>query len=299
MCNSNRLIIILLLSCVAISSFAAPATKRLGIGQKASASQISGWDIDIRPDGKGLPAGQGSVSDGESLYDAKCASCHGSFGEGEGRWPPLAGGEGSLTEDRPEKTVGSYWPYASTLWDYINRAMPYPAPKSLSKEQVYAITAYVLYLNELVDEDFVLTQDNLATIKMPNEANFYRDNRPDTQNTRCMNNCKQASEMNIVQSLRGITPEQTSKPSPIANNNGEAIYLKNCIVCHGSGVAGAPIVGDTLEWQKRLQQGLPTVLKHAIEGYTGNSGVMPAKGGQPGLTDEQIKSAVNHMIGSQ
>ena len=288
-----------MLSSFTINCFAAPALTRLGIGQKATALQMAGWDIDVRPDGKGLPVGQGTVSQGETLYDAKCASCHGSFGEGEERWPALAGGVGSLTENRPDKTVGSYWPYASTLWDYINRAMPYPAPKSLSSQQVYAITAYVLYLNELVDEDFVLTQNNLATIKMPNEVNFYRDDRPDTSNIRCMDNCKQAAEMGIVQSLRGITPKQTSKLSNQPHSRGNTIYQKNCLVCHGSGVAGAPIVGDNNDWAKRLQQGLPTLFKHAIDGYTGQKGVMPAKGGNLGLTDEQIKNAVNYMTGSQ
>ena len=91
----------------------------LGIGSTATPEMIAGWDIDIRPDGVGLPPGQGSVAAGEPLYEAKCASCHGLFGEGEGRWPVLAGGEGTLDTLHPEKTVGSYWPYASTLWDYI------------------------------------------------------------------------------------------------------------------------------------------------------------------------------------
>ncbi len=121
-----------------------------GIGTPATAGETAGWDIDIRPDGKGLPPGSGSVEDGEMMYEEQCASCHGSFGEGVGRYPVLSGGEGTLTAERPEKTVGSYWPYASTLWDYIHRAMPFPQPQSLTDEEVYAITAYVLYLNDLV-----------------------------------------------------------------------------------------------------------------------------------------------------
>ena len=100
-----------------------------GIGTPATASEVAGWDIDIRPDGKGLPTGSGSVEDGEMMYEEKCASCHGSFGEGVGRYPVLSGGEGTLTEERPEKTIGSFWPYASTLWDYIHRAMPFPQPQ--------------------------------------------------------------------------------------------------------------------------------------------------------------------------
>jgi len=117
-----------------------------GYGQDATAEQIAGWDIDIRPDGMGLPPGGATPEDGEMLYEDKCASCHGSFGEGVGRYPVLSGGEGTLTEARPEKTVGSFWPYASTLWDYIHRAMPFTAPESLTDEEVYATTAYVLYL---------------------------------------------------------------------------------------------------------------------------------------------------------
>ncbi len=135
---------------------------RYSIGKTAEPEVIAGWDIDVRPDGQGLPDGSGSVEDGEELFEEKCSMCHGSFGEGEGQWPKLAGGEGSLTEARPTKTVGSFWPYASTLWDYINRAMPFPAPQSLKADEVYAITAYVLNMNEIVDDEFVLTKDNFS-----------------------------------------------------------------------------------------------------------------------------------------
>ena len=100
---------------------------------------IAGWDIDVRPDGVGLPEGSGSVEDGEMLYEMQCAECHGSFGEGVGRYPVLAGGEGTLREERPERTVGSYWPYTSPLFDYIYRAMPFTQPESLSADETYAI----------------------------------------------------------------------------------------------------------------------------------------------------------------
>tara|TARA_R110002095_G_scaffold104458_6_gene91467 strand:+ start:51 stop:917 length:867 start_codon:yes stop_codon:yes gene_type:complete len=275
-----------------------------GIGKTATSEEIAGWDIDIRPDGKGLPVGQGSVAQGEPLYEAKCASCHGSFGEGQGRWPPLAGGEGSLTEDRPEKTVGSYWPYASTLWDYINRAMPYPAPKSLTADEVYAISAYILYLNDLVEDDFVLDQSNLATIKMPNEENFYIDNRPDTNNTRCMKNCKDPRKIIVQHSLRGITPDQKA-PAPIKQDKpvlsevaikGKITYTNSCLVCHGNGIAGAPKTSDKEDWRKRLEQGIDTLTKHAIEGYQGNTGIMPAKGGNLSLTDEQVKNSIQYIL---
>jgi len=184
----------------------ADAQEKFNFGKTATADEIAGWDIDIRPDGKGLPVGQGSVEEGEVLYEQLCASCHGLFGEGEGRWPVLAGGQDTLSEERPTKTVGSYWPYASTLYDYIRRAMPFTAPRSLSDEQVYHITAYVLYLNELVEDDFVLTHENLATIEMPNKDGFFVDPRPDVKNTRCMKDCNDPKTMNISGTLKGITP---------------------------------------------------------------------------------------------
>lgn len=310
MFSSNKLLGIfsLTIALFVSANCLAADTGHYGIGTTATPEEIAGWDIDVRPDGKGLPDGQGSVTQGEILYEAKCALCHGSFGEGEGRWPPLAGGEDSLKEDRPEKTVGSYWPYASTLWDYINRAMPFPAPQSLKPEEVYAITAYVLYLNDLVEDDFVLTQTNLASIKMPNEENFYIDNRPDTNNKRCMNKCKDPKKIIVIKSLTGITPDQekqateTAPEKPVLSKSaisGKATYTTNCLVCHGGGVAGAPKLSDKESWNKRLKQGIDTVVQHAIKGFNGNSGMMPPKGGNLSLTDQQVKNAVQYMIEAQ
>jgi len=122
----------------------------LHLGRKALDAEVAAWDIDIRPDGQGLPSGSGLASDGGEIYDAQCASCHGVFGEGEGRWPILAGGFDTLSDDRPEKTIGSYWPYLSTVYDYVRRAMPFGNARSLSDDEVYALTAYLLYLNDLV-----------------------------------------------------------------------------------------------------------------------------------------------------
>lgn len=181
-------------------------------GEPATPEQIAGWNIDVRPDGKGLPPGSGSVSEGATIYQGSCASCHGTFGEGMGRFPVLSGGIGTLTGDRPEKTVGSYWPYATTLWDYIHRAMPFYASQSLTNDQVYAIVAYVLNLNNIVDQDFVATQDNLAAVKMPNRDGFYRpDPRPDTHNKACMHDCKDPATVKIVSSAEGknVTPATT------------------------------------------------------------------------------------------
>ena len=169
-----------------------------GYGEPATPEQIAGWNIDVRPDGLGLPPGSGTVLDGEPLYDEKCAACHGIFGQGEGRWPKLAGGVGALTQERPERTVGSYWPYATTLWDYVRRTMPFFEPQSLTDDEVYAITAYVLHLNDLVTEDFELSRENLPSVQMPNREGFFEDPRPDVQNTVCMADCRHPSEIRIA-----------------------------------------------------------------------------------------------------
>lgn len=181
-----------------------------GFGEAATPEMIAGWDIDVSPDGRGLPPGSGSVADGEILYDAQCASCHGTFGEGAGRWPVLSGGAGSLAQDRPEKTVGSFWPYAGTLWDYVRRAMPYYEPQSLDDAEVYAVVAYLLYLNDLVEPGFVLTRENLPDIEMPNHAGFIADPRPDVRNIACMRDCRDPASIRITEhgtGLEAITDE--------------------------------------------------------------------------------------------
>lgn len=265
-----------------------------GIGTPATAAEIAGWDIDIRPDGKGLPPGSGSVEDGEMLYEEKCASCHGSFGEGVGRYPILAGGEGTLTADRPERTIGSYWPYASTVWDYIHRAMPFPQPQSLTDDEVYAITAYVLNLNDLVDDDFVLTADNLASIEMPNKDGFFFDDRPDTQNTGCMENCKDPASIEITSepSIATLQDEEGEVVVEVVAEGGEKIYQQACQMCHQAGVAGSPMTGDAAVWADRIAQGRDKLVSSAIEGI----GVMPPKGGQSQLSDEEVAAAVDYMI---
>src|SRR5262245_56723399 len=125
------------------------APGRYDLGRTATAVEIRGWDIDVRgDDGLGLPPGKGSVKHGEVLYLAQCAACHGEFGEGNGRWPELMGGRGTLTSDDPRKTIGSFWPYAPIVFDYVRRSMPMAAPQSLSDDDTYSIVAYLLHLNE-------------------------------------------------------------------------------------------------------------------------------------------------------
>lgn len=265
-----------------------------GIGTPATSDEIAGWDIDIRPDGKGLPPGSGSVEDGEMMYEEKCASCHGSFGEGVGRYPVLSGGEGTLTDERPEKTVGSYWPYASTLWDYIHRAMPFPQPQSMTNDEVYAITAYVLYLNDLVEDDFVLTADNLASIEMPNQDGFFFDDRPDTSNTDCMKNCKDPASVKITSEPAIVTLQAEEQVAEVvqAAEGGEKIYQQACKLCHDAGVAGSPMLGDKAAWAARMEQGRDKLVSNAILGI----GVMPPKGGQSQLSNEEVTSAVDYLI---
>lgn len=143
-----------------------------GLGRTPSPEEIAGWDIDVRPDGQGLPPGGATAAEGEEIYLERCAACHGEFGEGAGRFPVLMGGEGSLKSADPVKTVGSYWPYATTLFGYLWRAMPYNAPGSLDNDELYAVTAYVLFLNDIVAEDELIDARSLAAVVMPNRDRF-------------------------------------------------------------------------------------------------------------------------------
>jgi mono/diheme cytochrome c family protein len=182
-----------------------------GYGTVPSQEAIASWAIAIRPDGQGLPPGRGTVDEGTEVYIAQCAECHGTFGEGTARYPKLTGG-GALTADRPEQTVGNYWPYATTLWDYINRAMPFPAPRTLTPNQVYGITAYILNLNDIVPSDFVADSNTLPKVKMPNRDGFsFTDPRPDTKNAECMSICIDPAKVEIRSTAEGndLTPRTT------------------------------------------------------------------------------------------
>ncbi len=188
---------------------------KLNLGREATKAEIKAWDIDVRPDGQGLPEGKGTVEKGEQVFAEQCAACHGDFGEGVDRWPVLAGGLGTIKSEDPVKTVGSYWPYASTVFDYIYRAMPFGNAQSLSPDEVYAVTAYILYLNEIVAEDFELSKSNFTSIKMPNEKNFFADPRPDTPSRSkkkpCMKNCKKEVKITKRARIINVTPEEDKK----------------------------------------------------------------------------------------
>lgn len=142
-----------------------------GLGQSVSPEEIAKWDIGVMPDGEGLPAGQGSVAEGEKIYTSKCFSCHGENGLGNSG-DQLAGAQYSLTDEWPEKTIGTYWPYASTLFNFTRRSMPMTQPGSLSDDEVYAVVAYLLYLNQIIEKETVLNAETLKQIKMPNVDGF-------------------------------------------------------------------------------------------------------------------------------
>ena len=142
-------------------------------GVPMSDAEVRFWDRTITPDGETLPLGGGSVADGRIVYETACASCHGVTGRGESPLVALVGGNGTLTATSPNKTVGSYWPYATTLFDYIRRAMPFGQQKSLSSDEVYAVTAYVLFLNGIIEKDGTITKATLPSIEMPNRDGFF------------------------------------------------------------------------------------------------------------------------------
>lgn len=164
------------------------AAERYGFGTPATPEQIAGWNIDVAPDGKSLPPGHGTVQQGKNIYAAQCAVCHGANGEG-GMGGALRGGDGTLGTAKPVRTVGSYWPYATTLFDYVRRAMPLTAPQSLTNEEVYAVTGYLLAMNGIVKEDETMDAETLTNVRMPNRDGFIEDERPDVKAEACMSDC--------------------------------------------------------------------------------------------------------------
>jgi len=167
MSSPNRLIASL---AITAASLIAPALA-YDFGRPATPDEIKLWDIDVRSDGKGLPEGSGTAAHGKEVFEENCAACHGEGGVG-GIKDRLVGGQGTLASDKPVKTVGSYWPYATTLFDYIHRAMPYQAPGSLSIDDTYAVAAYILSLNGIIPADGKLDKASLPQVKMPNRDGF-------------------------------------------------------------------------------------------------------------------------------
>ncbi|WP_407495594.1 c-type cytochrome [Pseudooceanicola sp. MF1-13] len=200
--------------------------KNFGLGREALPEEITAWNLDIMPDGSNLPVGSGDVWTGDEVFAEHCAVCHGDFAEGRDNWPKLAGGQGTLADKDPLKTVGSYWPYLSTTFDYIRRSMPFGNAQSLSDDDVYAITAYILYSNDLVDDDFVLSNETFMDVEMPNADGFIVDDR-DTAEAHfwtepCMENCKDSVEITMKATVLDVTPDEEGDENAIVEAKAEA-----------------------------------------------------------------------------
>jgi cytochrome c len=302
-------------------------------GRTPSAKEIKAGDIDVRYDWQGLPDGKGSVERGDELFEAQCAMCHGDMGTGGRGYPPLAGGDiDSLKnqlihpengDEPPMRAIGSYWPYASTLWWYVKTAMPFPHPMSLSDDDVYAIVAYLLSVNEVqidgkdLDDDFVLDKKALMKVVMPNVNGFYPEvNGKDgamnmkkflsdssnygTPTKRCMKNCPTGKVVRVKNSLdSGIEPAVSQKrdlpkveaKSGAANSKYADMFEQKCNACHGNKVI-APVPGDKEAWASRIKQGKEVLYEHAIKGFQG----MPPKGGHADLSDAELKGLVDYMV---
>ncbi|XOB60786.1 c-type cytochrome [Campylobacterota bacterium DY0563] len=331
-------------------------------GRKATSNEIKRWNVDVRPDGTGLPKydeklgepildddgkpaiAEGSVEFGEELYDAQCAMCHGEFGAGGKGYPTLVGGKTkdlviqrlNPADENPNpnvalKTVGSYWPYASTLWWYIKDSMPFTAPKTLSNSEVYAITAFLLYSNGIkidgaeMDYEFVLNKENFGKIKMPNEGGFYpevdtKDPHQGPKNmqkllsdptiygkgTRCMKDCIKQPVDNLLMKIKvdlaptvnqPISVERTWKePKAETASNVDPVVAENyatyCSACHGNKAIGAPVLGDKDAWASVVEKGMEEVYDNAINGIN----AMPPKGTAINLPDEDFKKIIDYMI---
>ncbi|UWQ30792.1 c-type cytochrome [Leisingera sp. M523] len=261
-----------------VAACTAPAyAEKLGLGRPALPEEIAAWDLDVAPDGTGLPAGSGDVLTGEEVFAEKCAVCHGDFAEGVGNWPKLAGGQGTLDHDDPLKTVGSHWPYLSTTWDYVNRSMPFGDAQSLSADEVYAIVAYILYSNDLVDDEFVLSDGTFTDVELPNAGGFILDDRQEAEAhfwnpEPCMENCKGSVEITMRAMVLDVTPDEDSAepraageaeqeaaaeqpaeapvevaviPDPELVAKGEKTF-KKCKACHQVGDGAKPKTGPVL-----------------------------------------------------
>jgi cytochrome c len=273
----------LLIASALLTTLATPAlAEQLGLGRPALPEEIAAWDVAVLPDGQGLPEGSGDVLAGEEVFADKCASCHGEFAEGLDSWPVLAGGEGTLTDRRPVKTVGSYWPYLSTVFDYVHRSMPFGSAQTISADETYAITAFLLYSNGMVEDDFVLSKDNFTEITMPNADGFYPDDRAEVEYplfrvAACMENCaegaatvtKKASDLKVTPTDPDGKPAGTmplilaaaegnattevaqeaateaTGPDPALVDAGEKVF-KKCSACHKVGDGAKNAVGPTL-----------------------------------------------------
>ena len=334
--------------------------KDYNIGRTPTKREITAWDVDVKPNGTGLPQfdmkngevvlgddgkpkkAEGSVELGNELYDAQCVMCHGDFGTGGKGYPRLAGGTKESLKiqrlnpadehpnpDTPIRTIGSYWPYVSTLYWYVQDSMPFTHPKSLTNSETYALTAYLLSINGItyegveLDDEFVLDKEKLMKIVMPNHDGFYpevdtKDPKQGVKNmtvllsdpkiygtgTRCMKDCIKEDIQNLLMKINIDLTANSNQPMsvvrslPTAENKvsqsfGQKVYEESCATCHGNPALGAPVLGNKEAWAKVISKGVEKVYHNGINGI--NS--MPPKGGTD-LNDEQIKEVIDYMINS-
>lgn len=313
--------------------------KKIFNGRAPTENELKAWDVDLMPDGTGYPEGEGSVTDGETIYEAQCVMCHGDFGSGGGGYPALASGNAyelqkTLTNNRyrnadgdgPTRNFGSYWPRVSTLWWYTRDGMPHPKSKVLSNDEVYALTAYVLYLNEIeidgetIDEDFVLDRESMLKVKLPNEKGFEPNidgaTGPDDVRAfyanpenfggkkvnpaeRCMKDCQDKSAKVTRIAGAGISeffpPMATARDLPVVEESTgfdvKKVYEEACMMCHADTSMGAPALGDAKAWTAIMSKGIDKVYSSSINGING----MPPKGGAS-VSDAEFKSIVDYMI---
>ncbi len=212
----------------AVSEPAPAMSAGYGLGRAAHPEEIAAWDVDVLPDGRGLPEGSGNAFDGEEIFAEKCGSCHGDFAEGVDNWPVLAGGFDTLADEDPVKTVGSYWPYLSTAYDYIYRSMPFGEAGTLTPDETYAIVAYILYSNDLIDDEFELTHENLAEFNMYNAEGFVVDDRDALEYSQwrrepCMENCKDEVQVTMRSVFLVETPPEGGSNSVMNHARDQAL----------------------------------------------------------------------------
>jgi S-disulfanyl-L-cysteine oxidoreductase SoxD len=334
----------LMASTAGAQTTAATDAPRFGFGRTATAQEIAGWDIDVRPDGHGVRKGKGTVAQGQDIYDAQCASCHGTFGESN-RYMAIAGGvkkedlqsgrASALNKADGVRTVGTKLNSAATLWDYINRAMPWTNPQSLTVDQVYAVTAYVLHLNEIVPADFELNDGNLTKVPMPNRNGMTTQHglssvkgKPDVQGSSCMKDCLR--EVKVVSTLpefarnqHGNLAEQKRPIGPVrgidttryepgktavaaapaaaaaagAPDAKKLIVNNSCTACHG---VDNKIVGPSFREVGSKYQGRSDaeayLVKKIKEGGQGSWGAVPMPP-QPTLKDGDAKAIASWILG--
>jgi S-disulfanyl-L-cysteine oxidoreductase SoxD len=340
-----KVILIALGFCVAFNTQANEQKKApkpwADIGRAATANEVKAWDIDVRPDFKGLPKGSGSVAKGEVVWEAQCASCHGTFGESNEVFTPIVGGIGKddmktgmvanlRRSDYPQRTSLMKLSSISTLWDYINRAMPWNAPKSLTVEEVYAVTAYILHLGDILPANYVLSDQNIVQVQaiLPNRNGKTTNHglwsvkaKPDAQGSNCMNDCKpyeQRSQLpdyaksahgNLSEQNRGVGPVRgvvslsssltsiANSVSAESNNEGERLAkAANCFACHA---LDSKLLGPSFkEVSKRYASDTSSAALLAGRIKNGAQGVwgaipMPAN---PQLQDDSIKQIVRWIL---